>query len=65
MAGKCKHYKEREVVSKTLRPNRNPQKPTIRYFCDHPDSKHNGKTFTGEAMCKGDIENCDIPENER
>jgi hypothetical protein len=65
MLDKCGHYKAKEFTSKTPRADRNPRKPIIRYFCDHPNSRHNGKTFTGEATCNGDISKCDIPESER
>ena len=60
MSGKCEHYKSKEFESKTIRPGRNPRKPTIRYFCNHPNSQHDGITLTGEAICGGDEDKCDV-----
>ncbi len=68
MAEKCEYFFEetKKISSKTLRSKRSPLKPTVHTYkyCDHINSKHKKGTIN-QAICEGDLEKCDIPENER
>lgn len=68
MVKKCEYFfeKTKTLSSKTQRSNRNPPKLSIRTYkyCSHRNSKHKDGTFS-HAICEGDLEKCDIPENER